>query len=114
MEDREDCDRRPIERECLWHAKVEPKQVFPLATLFKNQNEMVECIVESQIPRLRISWSGYVRYIANPAGAAVVNILESASKRASNNWTGFVAEMECRPKFMEEGRVKLPKMDYCY
>jgi hypothetical protein len=45
-----------------------------------------------------------VRYTARPAGAAIVNILQSASKRASNICTGLVDEMECRPKFMEEGR----------
>ena len=43
--------------------------------------------------------------MAKPAGADVVNILQSASKRASKTWTGFVEEMECRPKFMEGGRA---------
>ena len=35
MEDREDCDRHPIEREYLWHAEVKPQSVFHLATLRK-------------------------------------------------------------------------------
>jgi len=50
-----------------------------------------------------------VRYTANPAGVVAVNMLQSASNLESKMFTGLVAEIECRPRFMEAADKSVSK-----
>lgn len=52
------------------------------------------------MPRFLTSSKGQLLYTANPSWVEAVNILASASNRASRICTGLVDDMECRARFM--------------